>query len=340
MGWLKKGLQPKCITRDINWGVEIPIKSLSKKLRIKEAKNKRIYVWFEAVIGYLSASIEWSKNTGKWRDFWYSKELTTHYYFMGKDNLVFHTLFWPAQLYGAYKNIHLPDYPAINHFLNLEGHPFSKSRGIFVDAKYVGEKYGIDPVRFYLTLIMPEISDADFSWSNFVEINNNVLIGTFGNFLNRTLKLSSRLSSFSKKEIKSEVIRETQNLLEKARGYILNGQFKLYAKTIIGIAAFGNKYLQQNTPWIFNKDSKEFKIVITNALLIVLAINMACEPLIPDTNKKLAKILSIQIETWPDREVIIYLKSFLVKVKINNPKPLFNKIPSSIVDTEMAKLNI
>lgn len=340
LGWLKKGLQSKCITRDIDWGVEIPIKSLSKKLRIADAKDKRIYVWFEAVIGYLSSSIEWSKNTEKWRAFWYpkSKDFTAHYYFMGKDNLVFHTLFWPAQLHGAYKNIHLPDYPVINHFLNLEGHPFSKSKGIFVDAKHIGEKYGVDPVRFYLTLIMPENSDADFSWSNFIETNNNVLIGTFGNFLNRTLKLSSCLNNFSEEEIEDEVIKKTQNLLGKARDYVLKCQFKLYAKTIIDIAHFGNKYLQQNSPWNFNKDSKEFKRITTNALLIVLAINLACEPLIPSANKKLSKMLGIQIKSWPEKEVVKYLKSFLSKVKINIHKPLFNKISPSVADTEITKL--
>lgn len=340
LGWLKKGLRSRCITRDINWGVKIPIKFLPPELRIKNTKNKRIYVWFEAVVGYLSASIEWAKGTDKWHDFWYPKEPTSHYYFMGKDNLIFHTLFWPAQLYGAYKNIHLPDHPVINHFLNLEGDPFSKSRNIFIDAKYIGEKYGVDPVRFYLTLIMPETFDTNFSWSDFVETNNNVLIGTFGNFLNRVLKLSSHLSNFSEKEIENKVARRIQNFLEKVRNHILNCEFKSYAKILIDIATFGNKYLEQNTPWKLDKNSGEFKGIMTNALLIVLAINLACEPLIPATNKKLAKMLSIKIETWPDREVIRYLKSFLPKLKINNPKPLFNKISPSVVDTERAKLNI
>jgi len=340
LGWLKEGLKPRCITRDINWGVKIPIKFLPPELRIKNVKNKRIYVWFEAVIGYLSASIEWAKGSNKWRDFWYSKEGTSHYYFMGKDNLVFHTLFWPAQLYGAYKDIHLPDYPIINHFLTLEGRPFSKSRNIFISAKYIGKKYGVDPVRFYLTLIMPETSDSNFSWSDFVETNNNVLIGTFANFIHRTLKLASHIRNFSGKEVENKVAIETEKLLKKSREYLLNCQFKAYAKTIINIANFGNKYLQQYSPWEFDRNSKEFKRVMTNALLIVLAINLACEPLIPSTNKKLAKMLGIKIETWPEREIIRYLKSFIPKIKIKNPKPLFNKITPSIVNIERAKLNI
>ncbi len=340
LGWLRGGLRPRCITRDINWGVKIPVERLPLKLRIKNAGEKRIYVWFEAVIGYLSASMEWAKGSDKWQDFWYPKESASHYYFMGKDNLVFHTLFWPAQLYGAYKDIHLPDYPAINHFLTLEGHKFSKSRGIIVDSKYIGEKYGVDPVRFYLALIMPETADADFSWSHFVEINNSVLIGTLGNLINRVLKPALPLSGFSGKEIENEVMIKIKILLEKARDYILNCQFKSYIQAILDIAAFGNKYLDQNAPWGLEKDSNEFKKVMTNGLLIVLAIHLAWEPLLPKTNAKLAKMLGIKIKTWPEKEATEYLKSFLPNVKIKTPKPLFAKIQPSIVNFEKTKLRI
>jgi methionyl-tRNA synthetase len=339
LSWLKRGLQPRCITRDINWGVKIPVNSLPKELRIKNTKNKRIYVWFDAVIGYLSASIEWSKDTQKWRNFWYSKENTLHYYFMGKDNLVFHTLFWPAQLYGAYKKIHLPDYPVVNQFLNLEGQPFSKSRGIFVGAKYIGEKYGVDPVRFYLTLIMPENSDSNFSWSEFVKVNNNVLIGILGNFIHRTLKLANHLNNFSKKDVDKETIMRVQGFLKKCKNHLFNCQFKAYTKTIVDIADFGNKYLQQKTPWQLNKNSKDFKKVMTNALFYVLALNLACEPLIPATNKKLSKMLGISINNWPEKGIIQYLKDFLIKIKITNPQPLFKKISPSTSENEKQGLS-
>jgi len=338
MGWLKKGLEPRSITRDLNWGVKIPVESLPPELRIKNAENKRIYVWFEAVIGYLSASMEWAKNTDKWRDFWYLKESTKHYYFMGKDNLVFHTLFWPAQLYGAYENIHLPDYLAINHFLTLEGQKFSKSRNIIVDSQYIGKEYGVDPVRFYITLIMPENSDANFSWSHFVEVNNGILIGSLGNFINRTLKLSLPLNSFSGEEIENKVAVKIKNLLEKSRKHVLNCEFKLYLQAIIDIATFGNKYIEQNAPWKLEQGSSKFKSVMTNALLMVLAIHLAWEPLIPETNKKLAKMLDLEIKTWPEKEIIQYLKEFLLKIKINDPKPLFNRIEPFIVEVERNKL--
>lgn len=340
LGWLKTGLKPRCITRDLDWGVRIPVSFLPKKLQIKDAENKRIYVWFEAVIGYLSASVEWAKGSDKWRDFWYPTNLTGHYYFMGKDNLVFHTLFWPAQLHGTYEGIHLPDYPVINHFLNLEGHKFSKSRGITVSSKYIGETYGVAAVRFYMTLIMPETSDANFSWSHFVETHNGVLIGTLGNFIHRVLKLANRLGDFSETEVEGKVVKKLENLLKKARTHAYNCKFKLYAQTVIDIAAFGNKYLDQNSPWNLKKDSEEFKKVITNALLIILAINLAVGPIIPYANEQLSKMLGIELDFWPEEKATNYLKGFLSQVKIATPKPLFDKIESSVIEAERAKLNI
>jgi methionyl-tRNA synthetase len=259
---------------------------------------------------------------------------------MGKDNLVFHTLFWPAQLYGAFKEIHLPDYPIINHFLTLEERPFSKSRGIFLSAKYLGEKYGIDPVRFYLTLIMPETTDSSFSWSDFVQINNNVIIGTFGNFIYRTLKLSESKNKFSEKDLEKGVLKEIENLIKKCQNHLQNCQFKDYAKTIVEIADFGNKYLQKKNPWNFNKESKEFKETITTALFILLGLNLVCEPLIPSTNQKLSKMLGIKIKNWPKEKTIDHLKKYLAKIKIENPKPLFTKISSSVVEIERSKINI
>ena len=192
-GWLKTGLKPRAITRDLDWGVEIPIERIPKELRIDNYEHKRIYVWFEAVIGYFSASLEWAELQGKqWEDWWYDKD-AIHAYFMGKDNLVFHTLFWPGQLHACDEKLHLPDLPVINQFLNLEGRKFSKSRGIIIDSKYFVETYGLDALRFYLTLIAPESADTDFTWADFVGKNNEILIGNLGNFVNRTLTLAQAL---------------------------------------------------------------------------------------------------------------------------------------------------
>jgi methionyl-tRNA synthetase len=183
MGWLKEGLKPRATTRNIDWGVPIPYKKIPKNLLIEDVKNKRLYVWFDAVIGYLSASKLWGKTNKKnWKEFWYGKNLK-HYYFMGKDNLVFHTIFWPGKLMIYDPKIHLPDVPSINMFLDFDKKKFSKSRGVIVDIKEIVEKFGNDRVRFYLTFIMPELKDSSFIWLDFQKKVNGILVANLGNFI-------------------------------------------------------------------------------------------------------------------------------------------------------------
>ena len=177
--WLASGLRDRAITRDIKWGVEIPLDGYDEK---------RIYVWFEAVIGYLSTSKEWARRNGdenKWKDFW-QDENTKHYYFLGKDNIPFHTIIWPAILLG-YGGLNLPyDVPA-NEYLKFKGEQFSKSRGVSVDIPDYLETFDPDPLRYYLSINMPENRDADFAWDDFVNRNNTELVGTLGNFIHRSL---------------------------------------------------------------------------------------------------------------------------------------------------------
>jgi methionyl-tRNA synthetase len=340
-GWLTRGLKKRAITRDLDWGIEIPVDKLPKELQIDKADQKRIYVWFEAVIGYLSASIEWAKGSGKWKEWWYQQENTDHYYFMGQDNLVFHTIFWPGQLYGAYgKNIHLPDYPVINHFLNLEGHPFSKSRGITIDSSYLGEEYGVDPIRFYLTTITPENSTASFSWEHFVETHNNVLIGTVGNFINRVLNLGEGIEKFASQDIDPKVEKKLNKYLSKAYQHLQKCEFKLYVQTLIKIAEYGNKYLNEKSPWQLEENNQEYQQILTNTLLIVLSLQTTFKPLIPSTYEKLADLINSQIEKWHDQNQIKYLKQQLKHVDISQAKPLFSQIDPEIIKKEKAKLNL
>lgn len=341
VGWLDQGLEKRSITRDLDWGIEIPIDRLPKNLQIKNVENKRVYVWFEAVIGYLSASIEWAKETVRWHGFWYSDKDTDHYYFMGQDNLIFHTILWPAELYAAYGNkIHLPDFPVINHFLDFEGQKFSKSRGVTVDSTYIGKTYGVDQVRFYLSLIMPEHSTASFSWADFIETNNKVLIGTFANFINRVLSLAKDLSNFDESDIEISLVKNLEKLINGCRQNVYDCEFKKYAQSIINIADLGNKYLNVKSPWKLDKDSKEYKKTLTNALLIVLTLKTTIKPLTPKTFEKLGKMLNVDIKTWPKDKIIGFLKTYLVKVKITNPQPLFAKIDSKLAKIERAKLNL
>jgi len=337
-GWLKKGLKPRAITRDLEWGIEIPIDRIPENLRIEGAEKKRIYVWFEAVIGYLSASIEWAEKNGKkWEDFWYDSE-SCHAYFMGKDNLIFHTLFWPGQLHTYDEKLHLPDFPAVNQFLNLEGQKFSKSRGITIDSKYIVEKYGLDAVRFYLCLIMPENADANFSWTDFASKTNDILIANFGNFVNRTLTLAKGIDFDLGFEINSDLENSVLNFIKEARSALENFEFKKYAETIIRLSDLGNKYLSKKEPWLIkNREEKDFKETIYNSLFIVLALYLISKPLLINSVKEISKFLQIEIKEWP-RDELNELKELVKKIKIKNPKPLFKKIEKETIQKEQAKL--
>ncbi|KKW15503.1 MAG: Methionyl-tRNA synthetase [Candidatus Jorgensenbacteria bacterium GW2011_GWB1_50_10] len=336
-GWLKSGLKPRPITRDIDWGVEIPIEQIPEELKIKDADKKRIYVWFDAVIGYLSASIEWSKKTDRdWKEFWYDEEVE-HAYFMGKDNLVFHTLFWPGQLHGYDEKIHLPDFPAVNQFLNLEGQKFSKGRGVTIDSRYIAEKYGLDAARFYLTTILPEDSDANFGWQNFVNAVNSVLVANLGNFLNRTLTLAKGLN-FKEVEVDRSVKEKTLGFIEEAKKAAEKYKFKRYAETVLALSDFGNKYLSKEEPWFLKeKDESKFKNVLGNALYIILGLFLLLKPLLPGTYEKLEKSLGVGIDEWSGDEDKL-LAELLKRVKIQEVQPLFKKIDESVIEIERKKI--
>lgn len=338
-GWLKTGLKPRAITRDLDWGVEIPVDRIPKDLQIDNYEHKRIYVWFEAVIGYFSASVEWAKINGKkWEDFWHDKN-SLHAYFMGKDNLVFHTLFWPGQLHAYDEKLHLPDLPVINQFLNLEGRKFSKSRGITIDSRYFVETYGLDALRFYLTLIAPEAADTDFTWADFVSKNNDILIGNLGNFVNRTLTLAQGFE-FDGKSIDAKLAEKTIQFVHGAKEALSQAEFKKYLEFVLAVSHEGNKYLASEEPWFLKeKEPKKFKTVIENALFIVLALHLVVKPLLPDAAEKLGGILSVNFENWPADEAKEIKKS-IARIKISNAKPLFSKIDEKIIEIERAKLKL
>jgi len=331
LSWIKRELEPRSITRDIGWGITIPSKKIPQKKKIKNISKKRIYVWFEAVLGYISASREWDEKN--WKKFWFGKNLY-HYYFMGKDNLFFHSILFPSQLYGSFRRkIHLPDYLAVNHFLMLNGKPFSKSRRTIIDSKYIGEKYGVDPVRFYLTLIAPEISDSSFTWKGFVETNNNILIGNIGNFINRTLNLSKIGKNFSKKDIEKDIEFQVKKIIKESKENLEECKFIEFIRNIISLSSLGNKYLEEKSPWKLNKKSSEFTKIISNALFILLAIQLLLKPLLPQTTKKLSQLTSIDINFWPENETV-FLKEKINKIKVEYVEALFRKIDPRVITEE------
>ncbi len=336
-GWLKKGLKPRAITRDLEWGIEIPIDRIPENLRIEGAEKKRIYVWFEAVIGYLSASIEWAEKNGKkWEDFWYDSE-SCHAYFMGKDNLIFHTLFWPGQLHAYDEKLHLPDFPAVNQFLNLEGQKFSKSRGITIDSKYIVEKYGLDAVRFYLCLIMPENADANFSWGDFVNKNNDILIGNLGNFINRTLTLARGLEFSPEYKLAEEVESEVEKAITAVKKHLETYEYKKYLETVLALSNFGNKYLSKTEPWFKKDETEEFRQTTFNAVFITSALLILIQPLLINAFKKLSELLGIKIEHWPT-DGVSELKILAGKISVKEVQPLFQKIDESVIESEKSKI--
>ncbi|MDO8515130.1 MAG: methionine--tRNA ligase [bacterium] len=332
LGWLRQGLKPRAITRDIDWGIPIPVDRMSKEMVIENIDHKRLYVWFEAVIGYFSASKLWAEETGgKWEDFWKNPD-ARHFYFMGKDNLPFHTMFWPGELMAYDSRLHLPDMQSINMFLDFDGKQFSKSRGISIPAKDIVKQFGNDPVRFYLTAIMPEVNDSSFNWDDFKSKNNKVLLGNLGNFIHRTLSLGLGIE---KKELfRNELLEITKNeidlVFDKSRHYLDNCEFKNYLNSILRLSDYANKYMDREKIWELKKEEpKKFKEVLKQLYCIILSLGILMGPLLPDSSKKVFGLLGLEYDSkWPESgKETEYIKNLIVGADTQiKPTPLFKKI--------------
>jgi methionyl-tRNA synthetase len=321
--FLEGGLKDRPVTRDTTYGIEIPIEG---------HENKRIYVWFEAFMGYYSMAIEWARRDGEndaWKDYWQNSDCR-HYYFLGKDNVPFHTIFWPAVLL-AHGDLELPyDVPA-NAFLRFGGEQFSKSRGISVDIQDIVAKYDPDAVRYYMSTIMPENRDADFSWEEFIAKNNNELVATYGNFVHRTLSFTHK--NFGEiphpqqldtpdREAIEEIKRcshDVAELLEKC-------EFKRGIKRAMELARFGNQYLDSSAPWTQIKSSKErCGTTLYTAIHISRALAVIMTPYLPFSSQRLWESLGeegkITDISW--EEALIPPEAGR---KLAPPEPLFKKL--------------
>ena len=259
LGLTEQGLLDRSITRDLTWGVPIPVEGF---------ETKRIYVWFDAVIGYLSAAIEWAEKEGtpeRWREWWQDPEAKS-YYFIGKDNIWFHALIWPAQLMGYSKatgeTYNLPyDVPA-NQFLTIKGSKQSTSKRFAVWVPDFLERYDPDPLRYYLTAIMPETADADFTWAGFVQRNNDELVATWGNLVNRVLTFAYK--NFDKSvpepgdlsDADRALISRVEEALEEAGSEIAAGNFRSALEAGMSAAREANRYVEDNAPWKLIKEDR------------------------------------------------------------------------------------
>jgi len=337
LGWLRKGIKPRAISRDIDWGVPLPADRIPKSMHIENMEHKRLYVWFDAVIGYLSASLLWSEQTGgSWEDFWKNPG-SRHYYFMGKDNLIFHTIFWPGQLMAYDPELHLPDVPNINMFLNLEGKQFSKSRGVSIPIEDIVAKFGNDPVRFYLTLIMPELKDSSFSWREFVQRNNEILVGNLGNFLHRVLSLAQGVNIeevASNYELSEKTSEEIEKAFGGARKHLGSCEFRNYLKDVFKLSSYGNKLINTETVWALKKeDPKKFKEALKQLYCVILSLGILTLPIFPESSEKIFGMLGLEkVALWPESgQELAKIESLLLKIDSSvKPKPLFKKIDLSV----------
>ncbi|MFA6423579.1 MAG: methionine--tRNA ligase [Patescibacteria group bacterium] len=329
--FLKNGLQDRAITRDTTWGIEIPLVGF---------ETKRIYVWFEAVCGYLSASKEWAEKTGDetaWESYWVNNQ-AKHYYFHGKDNIPFHTIIWPAILIGFDHGLHLPDRIYSTEYLNLEGKQFSKSRHWAVWLPDFLEDFDPETLRFYLTLSGPETADADFSWKDYKERINAELIGNFGNFINRTFSIIKQnfdsgvrfpetLNAESEKFIKL-----AEDSFDIIGNLIEQGKFREAIRALLKIVEYGNKYFNDAEPWKTVKENKEAaEETLAVCAQIIRAIAILSAPFLPRTAEKISAQTQDHELRWKYPEP----KEIFNPIEVS---PLFKKIEEEEIEAQREKL--
>lgn len=371
--YLEQGLQPRPITRDLDWGIAVPVEGFEGKV---------LYVWFEAVIGYLSATVEWaslkrSKGQGKgdeWKEFWYD-EMTKSFYFIGKDNIPFHTLIWPAELMGAERlddadgdvKFVLPyDVPA-NEFLNLEGDKFSTSRNWAVWAHDVVQRYNPDTFRYYLTAIAPETADTEFTWADFVRRNNDELVGWWGNLVYRVLTFTARNfdgcvpkpSSLTERD--KEVLEQGERMLNEVDKLLSACKFKRALAETMDFVRSLNRYWDEQQPWqVVKMDKERTGTVCYVTLRAIDNAKVALAPFLPFTCERLHQMLGYNGNLVGEFEVCdipesgrshlaLLYKPDSVSIKwkpselafgqrFQDISPLFAKLEEKIAEEEKAKL--
>ena len=339
--FLEGGLKDRAITRDLSWGVPIPL---------EDQDDKRIYVWFEAVIGYLSAAMEWAQQIGqpdRWQDFW-TEPATKSYYFIGKDNIPFHSIIWPAMLMGYGHDLNLPyDVPA-NEFLSLENRKFSTSQNWAVWLPDYLERYDPDPLRYLLSINMPEGGDADFSWSEFLRRNNEELVATYGNLVNRVLSFTYRnFEGFIPEP--GPLSQADEALLDAARGAmdqvsdsLYHTRFKVGLAQAFALAQETNRYLDSQAPWQTIKTDRQKAATTLNVAIRVLnCLKVTLAPFLPFSSQRLHEYLgfdgAIEEERWNCANLTDAIKA---GAALRQPHPLYTKLDPELVEEETAKLGL
>ena len=334
--WVDDGLRPRAVTRDLDWGIPVPL---------KDAEGKVLYVWFDAPIGYISSTKEWAAREGKnWEDYW-KKEDTKLVHFIGKDNIVFHCIIFPSML-KAHGDYILPDNVPANEFLNLEGNKLSTSKNWAVWLHEYLEEFPNqqDVLRYTLTANAPESKDNDFTWKDFQAKNNNELVAIFGNFINRVVVLTNKYyegivpepNNFT--EVDEDVlaaVKEFPNIIAKS---IERYRFREASQELMNLARLGNKYLADEEPWkVIKIDAERVKTIMYVALQISAALAVVSEPFLPFTSIKLKNILNLDKnlswENVTENNVLIEANN-----QINKAELLFSKIEDKTIEAQIEKL--
>jgi methionyl-tRNA synthetase len=368
-----KELKPRPITRDLDWGVPIPVAGY------EELPDKKIYVWFDAVIGYLSASIEWASNRGTpdaWRE-WWQNPAAEHAYFMGKDNIVFHTVIWPSMLlgygeggeYGAGRGaLELPDNVASSEFLTMEGKKFSSSRGVEILVRDFLSRYDPDALRYFVSIAGPETQDTDFTWSEFVRRNNDELVATWGNLVNRTLQ--SAYKNFGAvpepgplSVADNTLIAEIERGFETVGSLIEAARLKNGLQEAMRLAALGNQYVAEQAPWeALKTDRERAGTVLFVALRVVDSLKTLLTPYLPFSSQRLHELLGyegtvagplslVEVDEGEGRKHVVLTGDYGSWIGrwepsalppgqvLREPRPLFRKLdPEQVVAEELERM--
>ena len=334
--WLDDGLKPRAVTRDLDWGIPVPVEN---------ADGKVLYVWFDAPIGYISSTKEWATREGKnWEPYWKDKN-TKLIHFIGKDNIVFHCIIFPAMLKAEGSYI-LPENVPANEFLNLEGNKISTSKNwaVWLHEYLIDFPNQQDVLRYALTANAPETKDNDFTWKDFQARNNNELVAIFGNFINRVVVLTNKYyegiipepNEFS--DIDLETLEQLQKFPSIIASSIERYRFREASQEMLNLARLGNKYLADEEPWKVVKENPErVKTIMYVALQIAAGLAIVSEPFLPFSSKKLHKILNIPLTLqWSFVENSTELLPYHHKIGV--AELLFSKIEDAEIQVQLSKL--
>ena len=367
-------LQPRAITRDLDWGVPVPLDGW------RDRPDKRIYVWFDAVIGYLSASVEWARRSGDpdaWRAWWQSPDAES-YYFMGKDNIVFHTEIWPAMLLGysgqgsrggqpgSLGALDLPSEVVASEYLTMEGRKFSSSRAVVIYVRDFLARYDVDALRYYVAVAGPENQDTDFTWSEFVRRNNDELVATWGNLVNRSISFASKnIGSIPEPgeltAVDREILQRSGQAFGVIGGELSRSHFKAAITETMRTVAEANKYMSDQAPWkLRQSDPERMRTILHVVLQLVDDAKTLLTPFLPRSSEKVYRMLGgegpwagtprideVNEDGGADYPVITGDYSSRARwepapvrpgTPLAAPAPLFTKLDQSVVDEELARL--